>query len=422
MNRLEILARSSYYHYVILLEEAPIGVYHLSCGYPKTDMPMSSLSEFIRKNREPILVEWEAFARTCKPAANDMNVRALRDHAGQMLTWIANDLETAQTDKEGDSKAKGGTEAQADETVASKHGEERYQDQFTLPQIFAEFRVLRATVINLWTKDREITDAGELRNLIRFNEAIDQLVAESAERFAERLGESRDLFAAVLGHDLRNPLSAIITCANYLQTTSEPGTEASGTASRILTSGNRMGRLITDILDFSRSRLGGDFPISPREMNLEKITREIVDEVVAGQPERVVTVESSGNVSGTWDRERVGQVISNLVANAVQHGDPDTDISVRLQDDDDEVMLSVHNWGPVISSQDQTTIFDPVKRLGANEGDTKYQGSLGLGLHIVQLIVVAHGGSVEVDSSKSKGTTFAVCLPKCAASMPKLNG
>lgn len=379
---------------------------------PSCEVPPISLSDFIRANREPILVEWEAFARTCKPAAESMDGRELRDHADRMLNWIADDLETAQTERQGDEKAKGNAEESEGETVASRHGLERYHDQFTLPQIFGEFRALRASVINLWTQHRENANADELRDLTRFNEAIDQVVAESVERFAASLEESKDMFAAILGHDLRNPLAAILTGASYLQATLPQQTEQEAVASRIFTSGKRMGRLISDILDFSRTRLGGEFPISPRAVNMEEVCREIVNEVVAGHPDRVIHFECTGNVSGTWDRERVGQVTSNLIANALQHGERSTEISVALSGEAEEVLLTVHNWGPVISAEDVATIFDPVKRLAPAGEDASRQGSLGLGLHIVQLVIQAHEGHIEVDSTRDRGTTFTARWPK----------
>jgi signal transduction histidine kinase len=220
------------------------------------------------------------------------------------------------------------------------------------------------------------------------------------------------MFAAILGHDLRTPLGAIMMGASYLEATLDQQTEALATASRILNSGNRMGRLITDILDFSRIRLGGELPVIFVDMDMEEICRDVVDEVVAAYPEEVVTVESTGNVSGRWDRERVGQVVSNLVNNALQHGGRDTQVLVALREEDDEVLLSVHNWGPVITAQNIACIFDPGMRLAAAGRESRHQGSLGLGLHIVHLIVVAHGGKVVVESTDELGTTFTVHWPK----------
>lgn len=375
-------------------------------------MSAISLSAFIRTNREPILEEWEAFARTCTPAAHGMNSTALRNHAGRILAWIADDLETEQSDQQEDAKARGLADEENGESVASRHGQERYVDQFTLPQIFSEFRALRASVIRLWTNGREVADVDELRDLTRFNEAIDQLVAESVQRFSERLEEARDMFAAILGHDLRTPLGAIIMGASYLESTLAQQTEALATASRILNSGNRMGRLITDILDFSRVRLGGDIPIFPSEMAMDDVCREIVAEVLAGQPDKTVSIVVKGNVSGVWDRERVGQVISNLVSNALQHGIEGSPVVVSLTEADSEVLLAIHNWGPVIPDKDMARIFDLGQRLSVERQGADNTGSLGLGLHIVRLILSAHGGTVEVDSTLENGTTFTTHWPK----------
>lgn len=375
-------------------------------------MSGSLLSDFIRSNLEPILGEWEAFARTCQPAAEGMNVASLRDHGVQLLNWIAADLETFQTNRQEEDKGKGLARAKFVESVATLHGELRYQDQFTLTQVVAEFRALRASVIRLWINDKGVVGDAQIEDLIRFNEAIDEAVAESVARFSASLEEARDMFTAMLGHDLRNPLAAIVTGASYLQASMPAQSQAGAVSSQILESGHRMRRLIADILDFSQIRLCGEIPIVPGDMNMEEVCREVVEEIKVAHPETVFKIERIGKVSGRWDRERVGQVISNLVSNGLQHGAKDRSITINILGEDTEVLLTVHNWGPVISSRDMATIFEPTKRINTDAQDSKYKGSLGLGLHIVRLIVNAHGGTIEVESTKEKGTTFTVHWPR----------
>jgi hypothetical protein len=166
------------------------------------------LADFIRANREPILAEWETFARTCAPASGTMDVQALRDHADQMLTVIAVDLQTPQDRQEQSEKSKGlaGPEDPETKTAAEKHGAGRAGSGFSVEQMVAEYRALRASVIRLWTKEKAGLVPADVEDLTRFHEAIDQSLAESVAEYNEGLEQSREIFLAILGHDLRTPL------------------------------------------------------------------------------------------------------------------------------------------------------------------------------------------------------------------------
>src|SRR5690242_11929009 len=134
-------------------------------------MESPTLAAFIRDSIEQILAEWDEFAKSCSPAADSLSPRELGDHARQMLNWIADDLETYQTKAEQVEKSKGNADDAPGESAATKHGAIRFSDNFTLSQVFAEFRALRASVVRLWSRGRSITDNSELLELIRFNEA-----------------------------------------------------------------------------------------------------------------------------------------------------------------------------------------------------------------------------------------------------------
>ena len=219
------------------------------------------LSEFILANREAIMKEWEAFARTCAPASNVMNIEALRDHASEMLTDFVADLETPQDAQEQDEKAKGlapDTTPQA--TAAEHHGAGRAESGFSVEQMIAEYRALRASVIRLWTKSQGELTRQEIEDLTRFNEAIDQSLAESVTRYTHDLDVSKETFLAILGHDLRTPLSAILTASRFMLDTNELKEPHLTLTSRIASSSTRMVHLVGDLLDFTRSRLGGGIP------------------------------------------------------------------------------------------------------------------------------------------------------------------
>ena len=235
-----------------------------------------------------------------------------------------------------------------------------------------------------------------------------QLVRELHERTETlRLNE---MFAAVLGHDLRNPLGAILTGAHLIQRASDQDIVRE-TAGRMLSSGKRMSRLIDDLLDLTRARLAGGISLKRDTVDFGALLQRVVKEQEAALPGRHVEVTQTGDVTGDWDPDRLGQVTSNLIGNAFQHGAPDRPVRVGLDGTDpDQVVLSIENDG-VIPPDILPHLFDPFRggqRAGRNEG-------LGLGLYIVQQIVQAHGGRVEVHSTPESHTRFRVIVPRHAA-------
>jgi signal transduction histidine kinase len=365
------------------------------------------LAAFIAENTEEILMEWEAFARTLAPAGQKMGVVALRDFAKDMLDAIVVDLLQPQSNEAQFRKSRGELPRQTSQSAAAAHGAGRAQRGFTVEQIVAEFRALRASVIRLWLRHQPTLDGEQVDELTRFNEAIDEAVADSVARYREDLDHSKDIFLGILGHDLRNPLGAIMVSAGRLLSTD--GQEKTG--ARVLSSAARMKRIIDDLLDFTRSRLGNGIPVTPTEINLADAAKDAVDEIAAANPRRDVHFESSGDVRGCWDGPRVAQAVSNLVGNAVQHGTPDTPIDVSVRGDGDDVVISVHNQGPPIPEHALEHLFTPMSR--GEEIETSTSG-LGLGLYIASEIVNGHKGHIAVASSAEEGTTFTVFLPRVA--------
>jgi signal transduction histidine kinase len=374
------------------------------------------LADFIRANREPILREWEEFARTCAPASGTMDVEALRDHADQMLTVIAADLRTPQDRLEQSEKSKGRAPSEDPEasTAAEKHGAGRAESGFSVEQMVAEYRALRASVIRLWTKEKGELVPADVEDLTRFNEAIDQSLAESVMEYTQELDESKEIFLAILGHDLRTPLGAIYTSARFMLELDELKEPHRTLLVRIERSATRTVQLVGDLLDFTRSRLGGGMPITRAEVDLGRIVRDVVEEISAAHPGARIEVDTRVDERGKWDQARVSQALSNLISNAVQHGSAGTTVHVDVAGDDDQVAIAVRNRGVVIRSEDLDGIFNPMKgraspHKAAGGGPT---GSLGLGLYIVERIVSAHGGRIQVESSEGSGTTFTVYLPR----------
>jgi len=373
------------------------------------------LATFITENLEVILVEWEAFATSILAPGHTMTSLALRDHAKQILEAVAVDIEEGQTDLEEAYKSKGYVRiADAARTAAMTHGALRYLAGFDLRQLAAEFRALRASVLRLWLK-RGLDDGSALYQMTRFNEAIDQALAESIGNYADEVAHSRDTFLAILGHDLRNPLSAIVNSSAYL---ASPGVVQAGDGLdavwRVNRSAAKMNAMIRDLLEYTRTRLGRSIPISPQGVSMKQICALALDEIRAVHPERTFNLETSGNLDGLFDSERLQQVLSNLLSNAVQHGAPGQPITLSAHGEADRVDVRVRNYGRRIPPEQLQVIFNPLVQIAPEQGEVKNgpSTSLGLGLYIAHEIVAMHGGTMTAESSEVEGTVFIACLPR----------
>jgi two-component system sensor histidine kinase/response regulator len=238
-------------------------------------------------------------------------------------------------------------------------------------------------------------------------------LAEELRQRSETL-RLNEMFTAVLGHDLRNPLNAILTSAFLLQRSSDDK-RVRETADGILASGMRMTRLIEDLLDLTRARLAGGIPLSRSATSLAIVVERVVQETRIAHPARALEVSMEGDLRGEWDVDRLQQIASNLVGNAIQHGDPAAPITIRCDGSASEhVVLSVANAG-VIPAHVLPSIFDPFHRGAYGRAD-----GLGLGLYIAQQIAEAHHGSIHVDSTPAKGTVFTVHMPRRVAEYVRL--
>jgi signal transduction histidine kinase len=233
---------------------------------------------------------------------------------------------------------------------------------------------------------------------------------EAAER---RLGDARraadmeEKLLAIVGHDLRTPLAAIRMSAELLFRSGGLSREQARNLGRVTSSASRMARIIRDLLDFARVRQGGTFPLSLRTSDLCHLATKAVAELSAAHPEREIRLEARGAAAVRADPDRLLQVLTNLLANAVQHGPPDAPVRASVAADETTVVFRVHNDGPPVPAELQAQIFEPFRR-GTSGGE---EGSVGLGLFIVREIARAHGGAVELHSAQGEGTTFTLRLP-----------
>jgi PAS domain S-box-containing protein len=230
---------------------------------------------------------------------------------------------------------------------------------------------------------------------------------------------ANELFTSILSHDLRNPLQSILTAAELLIRRA-PDEKFANTASRIVTSGNRMNRMIAQLIDFSRIRAANAVTLDPASADMAKIWRQAVDQVSShgssqgtGQPIGIgstrVRVERSGETSGEWDPDRLGQVAANLLSNALGHGTPEGAVTVEIDGNaPDAITVHVRNQG-AISAELLPKLFEPFQ--GGDRRGSRGDG-LGLGLFITRQIVIAHGGSISVTSTVNEGTTVTFQLPR----------
>ena len=345
-----------------------------------------SLSAFIRDHHEEIISEFAVFAKTLMPPGVEMTDAELRDHAEDILTAAVEDISTPQTSDEQSDKSQGRGSAKAMQASGKLHADDRIQHGFTFRSVLAEFRALRATVLRLY----ENSGASDLTDVRRFNEAIDEALTESMDRFAVQTDLFRDQFIGVLSHDLRAPLAAITVGAPLLAAPEDNPQRRSRVVARIINSAQRMERMIGDLLDLTRARLGGSIPLNRRPADLQVVCEEALIEINAGQPDAVVRFEAAGDLRGEWDTDRLAQVVSNLLGNAIQHGGG-SPVTLTAHGDGESVTLVVHNGGAPIPHDMLPLVFEPLAR---GHG-TRARGSIGLGLFIARAIVSAHDGDIR---------------------------
>ena len=371
---------------------------------------------FIESHLDAIVEEWKVFARTISPETLRMSELALQDHARGILLAVVRDMERGQTDGEGAEKSKGRAPvpfAQPD-TAATLHGTERLESGFDLAQLASEFRALRASVLALWRDSAAERDGGvaeAIEEIARFNEGMDQALTESVVSYTARLAQSRDMFLAVLGHDVRGPLSGIGMAADLLSLPALSDAVRLQTAMRIRRAADTIGRLTTDLLEYARTRLGPEMPIERSDVDLRELVQRAVDAVEAAHPTQAIRLDAPGDLRTRCDLARIQQVLANLLHNAVQHGDATEPIRVELGRDGNDIVLAVRNGGRAIPADAFERIFQPMVQVPhAWDGAADHRNRVGLGLFIVRQIVTGHGGSVAVESSDGE-TAFVVRLP-----------
>jgi len=368
---------------------------------------------FIQEHMEAILAEWDAFAQSIAPAG-EISYVALRDHAKQILQAIADDIGTYQSSQEQIEKSQGlATLPDVDSTAASIHGALRQEYNFSLMQLSAEFRALRATVLRLWLPQVEKMSPTTVHSMIRFNEAIDQALSESIAAYSDSADQTRELFLAILGHDLRAPLATMTTSGELLARPQLQTARIPEIGARVRRSARLMSSMVEDLLGYTRTKLGVGIPTTFEAVDLQATCQSAIDDAGALHPATQFELTTTGSLAGSFDSVRVTQLLTNLLKNAAQYGEKGRAVDMNVTGNADAVMVKVRNHGSAIPEDSLQSIFQPLVQLPTEgDDDARPRTSLGLGLYVARETALAHGGSISVESDETDGTTFTVCLPK----------
>lgn len=343
-----------------------------------------------------------------------MTKLALQDHIEEILGFVADDLESPQTKPEQFAKSRGlgPDDNEISKSAAEIHAALRLRDGFDIDQMVSEYRALRASVVKQWTACRPQLEATDLDDVTRFNEAIDQTLAESVAHYTKAVEQARNLFLGVLGHDLRNPLGAASMTAEIMLRRGDLDPRQTIFTTQIVNTVARATQIVNDLLDITRSAFGTDVPITKAAMDFGELAHRLVQEMTTLSPNRPIELEVLGETDGQWDGARIGQVFSNLIGNALQHSAGLAPISVAVAGKPAEVVLSVHNMGRPIPPEILGRLFDSEEKGHGHVTHAPGSTHLGLGLFIVKKIAEAHGGGVTVTSTAEAGTTFSVTFPR----------
>jgi len=369
----------------------------------------SGLADFIEHHAETIIAHAITFAKTVE-VGTPLDDVALRDHLPDIVEAIVADLRTPQTSAQELEKSEGRTLAPLGHprSAAGTHALHRAHSGYSISNLVSEYRALRASVLRLWAAEPGRT-AASADEVTRFNEAIDEAIAESVSHYAVEVERWRNIFLGVLGHDLRSPLSAIVMTSQMIAQMAVDAPIASA-AQRLIRSGARMRELLDKLLVYNRAQMGMGFEVEKADVDLAHECREELELLQASMPETRIRFESPATLRGMFDAGHIREALGNLVINARKYGTRGGEIRVTLREAGNNAELEVGNSGEAIPRETLDLMFEPLRRGGVASGEAE-QTSLGLGLFIVSQIAQAHDGTIRADSVAGT-TTFKLNLPR----------
>jgi signal transduction histidine kinase len=381
-------------------------------------LSLMRLSDFIRTHSEQIATEWEAFARTCSPAAAKMNIDQLRDHILPLLRFVADDMDAPQTGFQQSEKAQGRQPlAKVEASEAETHAALRIIDGFTVDQVIGEFRALRASILRLWIEGGSANIQADPTQITRFNESIDQMLTESVTRHGQLESQARehstsqDAFLATLSHELRGPLAAIVNGVYIVKASGATNASLAPIAAMMSRQTQHLRRLLDDLLDLariSRNRLS----ISRVPTDIRQCVQDALDANSDGlaQGAHILKLHiPDAPLVGEVDCTRIVQVISILLNNAVKYSPAGSSINVSLTRENEHALISVRDDGNGIAAEMLPRIFDAF--YVTKESNLAKQG-LGIGLWLARRLVELHAGTIVAKSDgPTRGAEFCAAIP-----------
>lgn len=371
------------------------------------------LAGFICENMEALLQGWEEFANAIEPGISTKSVAELRCHAQQALVALAATLDARPIDVARAASSQRAQEFATTPLAAINHAAACLHSGYTVVDLVAEYHSLRRSVLSLWTKAPRRTLTTDPTDVMCFNLAVDQAMCESVAQYQRLVDQSQNMFLAILGHDLRNPLGTLIAGTTLMVNDSDLAPKQVMVASRMFNSARRMKKLIDDFIDFTRTHLGSGIPILATPGNLVAVCWQVVNELRTAYPKRFVDLRTPPKLDAIFDGDRIAQVLSNLIGNALQYGNEVFPIRVVVCVRNDAIEIAVNNRGSIIPPDRIERIFDAMVRLVSDTGAVNTgRTSLGIGLYISREIIKGHGGQITVFSNADHGTTFTVTMPR----------
>ena len=383
--------------------------------------PAPRISSLLHQHHELLIEQWIQLVLSDPevPEANRLSEVALRDHIPRLLARMR-DMLVAQAAR---SAANDAAIQISISSPAQAHAHHRFANGYTLGHAMREMTHFRATVVDLCGREGARLEGDEAKLLQAMIDAALITVAVEMEQAArtdleierERLRqevEFRERFMGILGHDLRNPLSAVVNAATLLQESDYVPAQEAWILERITKSADRMARMISDLLDVTRARSGGRLAIRPSQVDLRALCLQVTEELKMVYQGRLVLVRGAGDTTGDWDADRIAQLVQNLTGNALDYSPGGTPVRIAIQSTGASVRLSIHNRGPTIPVEKMASIFEPFQRGG---DEARPSNGLGLGLFIAAEIAASHGGTLRVRSGPIQGTTFILALPRTIA-------
>jgi signal transduction histidine kinase len=356
-------------------------------------------SERLKRLNSEIMRSWENRAIAEVAAALRKDSLALRDSLPEFLDQIVLALDTTMER----SQVRMKWERDENTRVGKKHGRERARTlNYTMDQLIVEYHILRQTICELMEEEAPLLPLE--REVIVC--AIEQAVNDAATEFSDTLRDIQEKFTHTLAHDLRGPITAAKLNAELQLKLPEKSAPYIKLASRISINMDRVGLMISDLLDSAKIRAGQALNLPLENCDLDCILRQVVDEMNLMRGDRI-TLKSPGSVVGHWNEGSLRRVIDNLVGNALKFSPEESSIQLELKRSGKFAEVSVHNSGTPIPDAEKSVLFQQYRRARNSEGKVGW----GLGLTVVKGVTEALGGTVAVESSAAGGTTFKIVLP-----------